>query len=238
MGNKNSTHPDNKLTNRAGKAVGLGLAIMFVFGILADSVIMPKLINWPDALQTSTNLIENVELFRIGILCYCGDLVVNVFIAFALYILLKPVEKTLAGIVTVFRLVYVIIRGTALVNLLNVLSLIKPEAIDLSEISNELMHLLEAEKTGYTYALIFFGFHVLFAGYLIINSGYISKIPGILLIIAFLGYQIYCLAFIFDANFAIHENTYKIILGIPGVISEFSLCLWLLIKNIDIKQIL
>jgi hypothetical protein len=41
------------------------------------------------------------------------------------------------------------------------------------------------------------------------------------------------MAFIFDTDFAGRENMYKMILGIPGVISELSLCLWLLIKKIE-----
>jgi hypothetical protein len=40
---------------------------MFVFGILADSVIMPKIINWQDVLQTSNNIIANEQMLRIGI---------------------------------------------------------------------------------------------------------------------------------------------------------------------------
>ena len=223
----------NKSIGRAGKTVGIGLAIMFVFGILADSVIMPRIIKWQDVLQTSNNIIANEQMFRIGILSYWGDMLVNVLIAFALYILLKPVNNILAILSAGFRLIYVIIRSTALINLVKVLVIIKPEGIVLSEISAKVMHLLEADKAVYSYALIFFGFHVLFTGYLIVKSGYIPKILGLLLIIAFIGYQVYCMAFIFDTDFARRENMYKLILGIPGFLSEFSLCLWLLIKRIE-----
>ena len=171
-------------------------------------------------------------MFRIGVLSYWGDMLANVLIAFALYILLKPVNNTIAILAAGFRLVYVIIRSTALVNLIKVLDVLKPEGIVLSETSTKVMHLLEADKAGYSYALIFFGIHVLLIGYLIVKSGYIPKILGLLLIIAFIGYQVYCMAFIFDKDFANRENMYKLILGIPGVISELSLCLWLLIKRI------
>ena len=177
-------HMTNKSIGRAGKTVGIGLAIMFVFGILADSVIMPKIIKWQDILQTSNNIIANEQMFRIGIICYWGDLLANALIAFAIYILLKPVNNTLGIVAAGFRLVYVIIRSTALINLVKVLDIIKPEGIVPGEITTKVMQLLEADKTGYSYALIFFGFHVLFAGYLIVKSGYIPKIPGVLLIIA------------------------------------------------------
>jgi hypothetical protein len=222
----------NKSIERAGKTVGIGLAIMFFFSILADSVIMPKIIIWHDVMQTSNNIIANEQMFRIGVLSYWGDMLANVLIAFALYILLKPVNNTIAILAAGFRLVYVIIRSTALLNLVKVLDVLKPEGIVLSEISTKVMHLLEADKAGYSYALIFFGFHVLLIGYLIVKSGYIPKILGLLLIIAFIGYQVYCMAFIFDTDFTNRENMYKLILGIPGVISELSLCLWLLIKKI------
>ena len=57
----------NKSIERAGKTVGIGLAIMFFFSILADSVIMPKIIIWHDVMQTSNNIIANEQMFRIGV---------------------------------------------------------------------------------------------------------------------------------------------------------------------------
>jgi hypothetical protein len=154
----NSTHTTNRTIGRAGKTVGIGLAIMFVFGILTDSVIMPKIIKWQDVLQTSNNIIVNEQLFRIGIFSYWGDMLINILIAFALYIFLKPVNNTLAILAAGFRLVYVIIRSTALINLVKVLDVIKTEGIVLSEISTKVMQLLEADKAGYSYASYFLAF--------------------------------------------------------------------------------
>lgn len=235
MKTKTNEYIEKKLA-KAGKLAGTGFAIMFVFGFLADSVIMPRIINWQDPMHTSNNIYNQSSLFIAGILSYAGDMIANVFIAFVLYVLLKPVNKYVSIIAAGFRLLYVIIRSSVLCNLVKILDITKAGGKASVEISNKLMELLKADSAGYTYALIFFGIHVLLIGYLIFRSGYIPRILGILLMIAFTGYQVYCFAFILDTNFELHKNIYTMILAIPGVISEFSLCIWLLFKRIRFKE--
>ena len=226
-----------KSIQKSAKLAGVSLALMFLFGILADSVIMPKIINWEDALQTSNNILTANNLFLFGIISYTGDMITNIVVAVALYFLFRPVNIIGAIIMSVLRVIYVIIRSVALSNLVKVQALIKFPEINILETSNKIMSLLQADKTGYTYALIFFGIHILLLGCLIYKSGFVSRIIGVLLIIAFAGYMFYCGAFIFNPNFSSHENIFKMILGIPAVISELSLCIYLLIKNIDIHKL-
>ena len=161
----------------------------------------------------------------------------NIVVAIALALFLKPVNRPIAFLSAGFRLVYVTVRSFALTNLIQVLGALKLNASESFEMSNKIMLLLEADKTGYTYALLIFGIHILLIGYLIVRSGYMPKIIGILLLIAFAGYMVYGIAFLFDPDFSFHENIYKIMLGIPGVIAELSLCLSLLIKKFTIESL-
>ena len=220
---------------KSARTAGIGLVFMFVFGILADSIIMPKIVVWQDALQTTKNLLNNQQIFRTGIFCYASDMLANIVVAIALALFLKPVNRPIALLSAGFRLVYVTVRSFALSNLIQVSDLLKSSFSDPYKMSNKIMHFLEADKAGYTYALLVFGFHIFLIGYLIVRSGYMSKIFGILLWIAFAGYMVYGTAFLFDPDFSQHENLYKMILGIPGVVAELSLCMGLLIKKYTIE---
>jgi hypothetical protein len=78
---------------------------------------------------------------------------------------------------------------------------------------------------------LFFGLHLLVLGYLVYKSGYISRIPGVLLILASLCY--------FAQGFGtILLPEYKGIFTAVGALSavEVVLPLWLLIKGVNLEQ--
>jgi hypothetical protein len=220
---------------KAALTAGVGLALMFLSGILADYVIMPEIIDWQDALESAKNISDNITMYRLGILFYTVDMLANIIVAIALFYLLKPVNSTITLIMSLLRGAYVVLRSISLVNLVKVIGIVSTNGSDLIDSSNLIMSLIEADKTGYTYALFIFGFHVLLLGYLIIKSGYLSRIIGILLLIAFIGYMVYCNAFVFCSDFTQIENTLEMVLGIPAVISELSLCIYLIMKYKKIK---
>ncbi len=221
--------------NRIAKIAGVSLAIMFVFGIIADSVVFPNIIVWDDTFQTIQNMLASENLYRFGISCYAGDLLINIIIAMALYLLLRPVNNKIALLAAWFRLIYVAIRGGALVNLISALLLVTNPALETVQLHGRVMMMLNADKTGYLIGLIFFGFHVLLLGYLIYKSGYLPKIIGIILMVAFIGYITNSFAYIILPNYKQYETVFFMILAVPGVLSELSLCLWLLIKGVNSK---
>ena len=82
-------------------------------------------------------------------------------------------------------------------------------------------------------AQIFLGLWVLPLGYLVIKSGFLPKILGIFLLID----CVVLLIWVFQFFLVYPENTAisGICLGI-SFIAEGSLCLWLLIKGVSVKQ--
>jgi Domain of unknown function (DUF4386) len=76
-----------------------------------------------DAATTANNIMANGLLFRSGIACFMVLVILDVVVAWALYILLKPVNKSLAMLAAWFRLVFAAILGVALHDLLSVLQL-------------------------------------------------------------------------------------------------------------------
>jgi len=222
-------------SSNAAKTVDFGLLGMFIFSMVADSVIMPKLIDWNDPLITTSNIIASHGIYRLGILNYLLVLMADLVVAWGLYFLLKHVNKALALLMSFLRVVFVVLRLSAMPNLLRVLSVIQQNGLETKSPHLEVMSYLQADKAGCLLALIFFGFHIFLLAYLIYKSDFIPKILGVVLFIAFLGYMINCLSFFFISNYAAHETIFMMTMIIPEVVSELSLCIWLMAKGLKLN---
>ena len=95
---------DEGLTLRQGALVA-GFAYLLSPVTAAEFSIMPKLVIPGNAEQTVQNLSAHSGLFVAAILCYLITFLEDIVIAWALYILLSPVNKSLSLLTAWFRLV-------------------------------------------------------------------------------------------------------------------------------------
>lgn len=225
------------------RIAGIGLLLMAILAMFSNFSVLEGLIIPDDAAATATNIIANEMLFRSGFISFVIVLILDVLVAWALYVLLKPVNKNLAMLAAWFRLVYTAIFGIALSNFLNVLSLLsgaeylKVFTTDQLKLHAQVMLLIDAFNNGWLIGLVFFGFHLLVVSYLIIKSGgYIPRIIGIFLILASAGYVMDSLAHFLLPNYTDYKTIFQLIVAVPGVIGELSLAFWLLIKGVKVQQ--
>jgi hypothetical protein len=229
----NSELDTSRLTDislrKAAIVAGLGLLIMTILAIIANFSVLQNLIVPEDATTTATNIMASVELFRIGICSLLIVAILDVVVAWALYIFLKPVNKSLSLLAAWFRVVYAAIFAIALNNLLTALQLINSadylKAFEPNQLHAQVMSSLNAFTSGWDLGLAFFGLHLLVVGYLAFKSGYIPKFLGILLIIAGLGYLIDSLGKLLLPN-------YNVSIAMFTFIGEALLLFWLLWKGI------
>jgi len=106
------------------RLAGSGLLIMAILAIFSNFFVIESLIILGDGEKTANNIITNELLFRSGIVSFIIVLILDVLVAWALYILLKPVNKNLALLAAWFRLIYTAIFGLSLYNFLSVLQLL------------------------------------------------------------------------------------------------------------------
>ena len=109
---------------RAALVAGLGIVALaivagFAYGFVFQSFVVPG-----DATATANNIKASEMLFRIGFFSWLAILILDVLVAWALYIFLKPVHKSLSLLAAWLRLVYTAILGTALLNFV-IVSLIR-----------------------------------------------------------------------------------------------------------------
>ena len=213
------------------------LYLIYIVTTIASVVFgRSKLIVFGDAAATAQNIMASEWQFRIGIV---GDLVSAVFFllaAWALYALLKSVNKDLALLFLLLNL-----GGSAVysINLLNqfaaVLLLSGADYLKVfqaDQLQALAMFFLNLHHNGYWIAQIFFGAWLFPLGYLVFKSGFLPRILGVVMMIHFVGWLMTFLQFFLFPGFgAITYVTYPL-----GLISELGLTLWLLIKGVDVEQ--
>ena len=173
---------------------GYGLLIMTIFYISSDFFIFQSIIVPGDATRTANNIIAKGMLFRIGICSFLIVIVCDVVVAWALYVFLKPVTRSLSLLAAWFRLVYSTIFAIALINYFNILQLLSGSdyltAFEPTHLHAQVMLSINAFSDGWAIGFVFFGLHLTLLGYLVFRSGYIPRIFGILLILAGFSYLI------------------------------------------------
>jgi hypothetical protein len=225
-------------TNKKNARIaGLLYLIYIVFQVFADVFGRSKIIVLGDASTTARNIMASAWQFRIGFLV---DLVAGVLFlltAWALYVLLKPVNKPLAlmflllnlGGVAVWCVSDLFLIASQL--LLNGADYLKVFQAD--QLQALAMLSLYTYKYGFSgIAQIFFGAWLFPLGYLIFKSGFLPRFLGVILMVHCVVWLMSALQFFLFPGFIGMPFVGITYLSYPiGFISEFGLALWLLIMG-------
>jgi hypothetical protein len=219
------------------RAAGLLYLIIIVFGIFSEVFVRSSLIVAGDATATAHNILESEALFRIGFAADAIMLLSDVAIAVLLYVLLRPVNKTLALAAAAFRLTQAAVLGFNLLNYYGALLLLTgtdyAAAFDADQLHTQAMLFLDLHSHGYDLGLLFFGISNLILGYLVIKS---TDYPGVL------GYGLIAAAAVYLAGsltrFLLPDYVSFIEpIYIVPLVAELSFCLWLLVRGVKAKTV-
>ncbi|MDB5014560.1 MAG: hypothetical protein JWQ25_2762 [Daejeonella sp.] len=224
----------NKISlGNAALIAGIALAGTVVTAPFAELYVLPKLVVPYEAAITVKNIRAHEALFTAAIFAYLFTFTCDIVLAWALYILLKPVNKQLAQLTAWFRLVYSIIALVALNNLVTAFRLLTTTEYSKLFKQDQLQALamvyLRAFKNHWYFGIILFGIHLLFLGYLVYKSNYIPKIMGALLLITGLGYLLTTLRPYLFPNMHVDFAQYTFY-------GELIFMLWLLFRGFKIKE--
>jgi hypothetical protein len=234
MNTDKDTSRSTELSLRTAAIVaGLGLLVMAILAAFANFSVIQNLVVAGDAKTTAANIVASAGSFRMGITFFLITAILDVVVAWALYILLKPVNKSLSVLAAWFRIVYAAIFTVVLTNLFNVLLLLNGsdylKVFEPDQLYAQAMLSLGAFRAGWDIGIVIFGLHLLVLGYLVIKSGYAPKwlgfLFGILLIIAGLGYMV-------DSFGKFLLPNYNASIAQFTFIGEVVLIFWLLWKGI------
>jgi len=227
---KESNDPGLTL-RQAALIAGIGYLLMPV--AYAEFGIFPKLMIPGNIEQTAQNIAAHPQLFGAAIFCYLVTLILDVIIAWALYVLLAPVNRSLSLLTAWFRLVYTAMALFALLHLVTVYRLLTvPGYLTLfgsGPLHAQVQLLLNSFRYDWSVSLVLFGIHLALLGYLIIRSTYIPKLVGLLLALDGLGWVVGGLRPYLYPNF-----NFDYFFSVSFV--ELSLPVWLVIRGWRIKE--
>jgi hypothetical protein len=218
--------------NRTARFAGL-CYLIFILTLSISTQIRSQFIVSDDAAATANNILANELLFRIGFVTEIISAIFFFLAAWALYVLLKPVNKNLALLFLLLNLGGVAVECINMLNLFAALPLLSGadylSVFSADQLQAQALLYLDQYSNGFMIAQIFYGAWLLPLGYLVYRSGFLPRPLGILLIIDGVGILFWFLQYFLLPG---HEEISYPSLAV-GLIAEGSLTLWLLVKGVE-----
>ncbi|QJX48273.1 DUF4386 domain-containing protein [Hymenobacter taeanensis] len=212
----------------------LYLAII-VCGAFSEGFVMSQLVVSGDAAATARNILAAPGLWQCAVLLNVLLVLCAVPLQWIEYVLLRPVHHRLALLALVLNLVSLSVESVSKVFMLLVLPTLENtqymHTLGPQQVAMLAHLLLHAHGVAFNVALLFFGLTCLVNGYLIFHSGYLPKVLGVGMQAAGGSYVASCLAALFAP--ALAEMLLPALLLVP-FLGELCLCLWLLLKGVNI----
>jgi hypothetical protein len=206
--------------------------LIFILTTVLATYVRSQFIVSGDAATTANNIVASQGLFRVGFVTELVSAVFFLLAAWALYVLLKPVNKNLALLFLLLNLGGVAVECVNALNLFAALQFLSGAnyltVFQTGQLQALAMSFLNLYTNGFLIAQIFFSAWLLPLGYLVYKSLFLPRPLGLLLILDFFGNLSW-----FLQGFLLPDYT---ILAYPGnaisFIAEISLMLWLLVIGV------
>jgi hypothetical protein len=213
---------------KTARMAGFFYLMSIVTAILAD---MLGHFAFGNATVIVNNIITYEWLFRIGLITGLFSAVLFLLAAWALYVLLKPVNKNLALLFLLLNLVGVAIQCFSMLGLFAGQLLLSGadylKAFSINQLQAQAILFINLYKNGFIIAQIFFGIWLFPLGFLIFKSGFLPKTLGLLLIVDGFAVLIWFFQFFLLPAYVVISYPCWVV----SFIAEFGLTLWLLIKG-------
>jgi hypothetical protein len=228
------TKPLDDISQRTAAVLAtIGVVITLVgVGIAMACGAPPDLARAGDATTVVAKITSAGGLFRVAVLGWVLTIIGDVVRAWALYVFFRGVNKSVAMLAAWWMLLHDAVFAFALVGLV-VGSEVAGGAGAFGAMAPGhaqplLMALLEAHRYGFNIGLTFFSFHLLLNGYLVIRSGYVPKVLGVLLVVAFVGYLVDSGA---NLLFVDPPAIINKLVMLPNTVGELALIVWLAFRG-------
>ncbi|HEY9176569.1 MAG TPA: DUF4386 domain-containing protein [Flavipsychrobacter sp.] len=219
------------------KVAGLLYLVIIICGLFSEMFVRGSLIVPGDGDTTVQQILAAKGLYRAG---FASDMIMaicDVGVGVLFYILLRPVNRVLALGAAFLRLAQATIIGLNLLNYYNVLNILESaahaSAFPPEQIQAQVMLYLQMHSHGYLISGMFFGFSCMLLGYLFCKSPYFPNVLGVMMTVASVGYLVDCFTNFLAPEYA---GMSELLVVSTAVITEFALCLWLLIKGVRNQQ--
>lgn len=226
---------NERFNRKLPRLIALSFIAMFLLGIFAEFGVRVQLIKWDDPVLTYENLLNSTILFKAGTFAFICIIVLDIIIAVAFYELLKSTNSFVLLLMVSLRLIYVAIKGVAIVGLALASELyLSQTTVDVHQVevlAAQLMPYLKLHHLGFAIGLIFFGIHLIFLALLLKKANKFPRILVWLLMVAGVGYTLNSLNSMFQPDVELWQTAIIAVFIIPMTFAEVSTGLWLWIKE-------
>jgi Domain of unknown function (DUF4386) len=218
-------------TRNPGRFAGLLYVLTGIPGFFAIEYVPGKLIVHGNAAATASNIATSETLFRLGIAAQLISQAGFIFVALALYHLLKGVNRRHASLMVTLVVVMIPIGFLNELNSIAALALVrgadflsifeKPQRDALA------MLFLSLHHYGFVVAEIFWGLWLLPLALLVYRSRFLPRFLGVWLVLDGLAYVILSLTEVLSPQYSDKVYAYSQ----PAFFGEVAFMLWLLIRG-------
>jgi hypothetical protein len=227
-------HKIDNSQRTAAKVAGVSGLLAVLIVIFGNYALLGPLVVPGKAAETAQNFVAHQTQVRVALSCFLTYGVIVIVLLAALYVIFRPIDRLLALMGALFRLVFALLWLLTTLNLLGALRLIGTasylQVFDADHLQALARLQIAANFDDYYVGLPFFGLAATICSYLWLRSGYIPKTLAAFGVIS----SVWCVicAFIFlifpDFNKAVNDYWFDS----PMAIFELILSVWLLSKGI------
>jgi len=225
-------------TKKTARVAGLLYLLMGIPATFSMVYIPRTLIVLGNATATANNILASEMLFRIGIVSELIFATAFIFLVRALYRLLNGVNKTHASLMVTLALVSVPISFLNVLNEIAALALLRGAAFlsvfEKRQLDALAMVFLGLHRYGFLVDAIFWGLWLFPFGVLVIKSGFIPRITGVLLIVGCFAWLAVSLTSLLLPSYL---NVVTRLATLPQAAAELPIMLWLLIKGAKVQPL-
>ena len=216
---------------KTARMAGILYLAYFAAFFVADNGVHYTGVGPVDGAAIAHNIVASEQLFRIGFVSFVLAAVLFLLSAWALYVLLKPVNQDLALLFLLLNLGGVAVKCISLLCEFAALLLLSGadylQAFPADQLQAMATLFLNLYKNGFLIAQVFFGVWLLPLGYLVLKSGFLPKILGILLIVDCFAILIWFFQFFLFPGYDAVSQPFLAV----SFLAEASLGLWLAIMG-------
>jgi hypothetical protein len=231
----------DSVTSASPRALARTAGALYLINILggafAITVVPAMLVVQGDAAATAQNIQAHELLYRAGLAAHVLVTVTNVPLAVIFYELFKVVNRRVALLDAFFILVATAIEAAGILNQFAALALLggQPYSGALPVAQLQALAYLPGDLSHVDYSIhtVFFGFDILCSAYLVLRSGLLPRVIGVLLAIDGVAYLVYSFADMLAPGFAADLVPW---IQFPALLGEGAFCLWLLVVGVNVER--
>ena len=237
--NKETARIIDTSQHKAVKVAGFMFLFSFLAPFLNWTFVLSKFIVAENVIATANNIMANEFQFRIGITIELIMSVGLIVLGLALYIILKPVNRNLALLALLWKLLEATIAAAIVLVSFIALQVLNGDAyvtvFTPEQLQVPIGLILNAHFAAYSIPMVFLGLDMMLFSYLFFKSKYIPRILAGFGILSFALIFIHALMFILAPKYAVMPIN-QVMFWAPSGLFEIMIGIWLLTKGVKVQQ--